>query len=201
MREKAFLNKIVFGYHSLFPRNQLHFLDESQVSYNIKFSQFIKQVTILKKHHNKNSFLITFDDGFQTDYIAARFLKDETIFFINVSNIGKHGFLNEAQIKEISDKHYIGSHSLSHCDLTKLTRSEIHKELYRSKVKLETLVNNEVDLLAFPYGKYNCTCLEVAQNVGYKYLFNTEIYNIDINNNKNRINRILINTCACRTVV
>jgi peptidoglycan/xylan/chitin deacetylase (PgdA/CDA1 family) len=68
----------------------------------------------------------------------------------------------------------IGSHTLTHPDLTKLTSKKIRQELSESKQRLESLLDNQVEDLALPHGALNDTVSQIAREVGYKRIYTLE---------------------------
>jgi peptidoglycan/xylan/chitin deacetylase (PgdA/CDA1 family) len=65
----------------------------------------------------------------------------------------------------------IGSHTVNHPRLTRLTPGELESELRGSKAALEDLVERSVELLSFPHGDWNEAVVEAARAAGYKRLF------------------------------
>jgi peptidoglycan/xylan/chitin deacetylase (PgdA/CDA1 family) len=63
----------------------------------------------------------------------------------------------------------IGSHTVSHADLTKLGTEEAFRELCRSKEELEGILGKPVDLVAFPYGANTEHLAELSRSAGYRF--------------------------------
>jgi peptidoglycan/xylan/chitin deacetylase (PgdA/CDA1 family) len=63
----------------------------------------------------------------------------------------------------------IGSHSVSHADLTKLGTEEAFRELCRSKEDLEGILGTTVDLVAYPYGTNTEHLAELSRSAGYRF--------------------------------
>lgn len=78
--------------------------------------------------------------------------------------------LTVAQIRELSDSGLccIGSHTVTHPRLDKLTPEEQKYEISTSKHKLETVVGKQVEHFAFPYGYYNAATVPIVAECGYK---------------------------------
>ena len=70
----------------------------------------------------------------------------------------------------------MGSHTLSHSDLTKRIEDEddqahmerIKKEIFRSKEIIDKKLSQDTTYLAFPYGNYNQRILHLCDQAGYK---------------------------------
>lgn len=133
---------------------------------------------------------VTFDDGFQC--ILENALPElerrniPAILFIPTGYLGKGpGFIqkddlrylneiiiNSEQLKYLSSKLVaIGSHTVTHPHLTHLSEENLSKEFIESKYKLENILNKKIELLAFPHGEYNQRVIDIAKQVGYKYVF------------------------------
>lgn len=78
--------------------------------------------------------------------------------------------LTVAQIRELSDSGLccIGSHTVTHPRLDKLTQEEQRYEISTSKNKLEAVVGKQVEHFAFPYGCYNSDTIPIVAECGYK---------------------------------
>lgn len=71
-------------------------------------------------------------------------------------------------VKKISDAgHEIGTHSNTHPHVNKLTSEENLEELKISTEKIEKITGNKTDLYRTPYGEYNNTVINVANENGY----------------------------------
>ncbi len=109
---------------------------------------------------------ITFDDGWEDNVTTAiPILKTSnlkaTYFFAtsylqNSPATGSASVSGPVAVKAIaSEGHQIGSHSVTHPDLTTLTSGQIQAELQNSKTYLESLVGTgKVTGFASPYGAY-----------------------------------------------
>ena len=68
----------------------------------------------------------------------------------------------------------IGSHSMTHCRLSNLSREELVYELSESKKQIETHLGKTVKYVSYPFGwttDVNETVFEVAKEVGYEMGF------------------------------
>lgn len=66
--------------------------------------------------------------------------------------------------------HEIGSHSLTHPDMTTLSADQICEELDETATKLQQLTGTSPVLFRAPYGAYNNTFMEIAQSKGYQVI-------------------------------
>ena len=68
-----------------------------------------------------------------------------------------------------STRAQIGSHGYLHYNLANVDTETAAQELVRSKSILESLVNTEVFMLAYPDGSYNDAVKNIAEQTGYRY--------------------------------
>lgn len=124
--------------------------------------------------------LITFDDGGSSaatvvaDLLAK--MKWRAHFFVTAGQIGKEGFMNTDQIRDLHRcGHVIGSHSyshpprMSHCD-----DKTLNYEWSRSVDILSDLLGERVDTASVPGGYYSKRVAESAAAAGIRILFNSE---------------------------
>jgi peptidoglycan/xylan/chitin deacetylase (PgdA/CDA1 family) len=139
----------------------------------------------------KQQVALTFDDGFRNVWehalaplAAHRFT---AIQFLVVNFIGRWNqwdirdgevrepLMDAAQVREwIRAGNRIGSHSLSHPDLTRLSMRDAREEIMTSKKKLEDLFGVGVEDFCYPYGNWNETLREVVLEAGYRTACSTD---------------------------
>ncbi len=74
-------------------------------------------------------------------------------------------------VKEIARRgHEIGSHSLTHPDMTTLSRDQILQELDQTAEKIQKLTGKSPELFRAPYGAYHNTLIETARSRGYQVI-------------------------------
>ena len=124
---------------------------------------------------NRARWMLTFDDGSASDYeIVFPLLCEAGIsatFFVVTNHIGKKGYLNWAQIKEMH-RHgmCIGSHSVSHRRLTKLDDEQVMEEFEYSKRMIEERICDEVLAFSYPFGTCDSRLHAIGFSAGYSYL-------------------------------
>lgn len=122
--------------------------------------------------------VLTFDDGYDDNYIYAKPILDKFgfkgTFFIISGKIGQAEYMNEDQIKELSKNHEIGSHSYSHPSMVRLSDYYLERELKNSKDDLQALTGQEVISFCYPAGKYDDKVVEKLEEYGYKIAVTTE---------------------------
>ncbi len=130
----------------------------------------------------ERSVVITIDDGYRSAYnIAYPILKRygfRAALFIYTNYVGiSKAAITWDQLREMKAKGFeVGSHTVSHCDLTKKGHGE-HDQAYLARVKKELLVSKKIIdrelrqntiYFAYPYSNYNERILHMTQKAGYK---------------------------------
>lgn len=157
----------------------------------VSAKKFQEQMDFLKKHHYKvipledliniikdnrplprKSVVITFDDGYLDNYINGfPILKKHNfsaIIFIIVEEIGLHGYMDLAQIKElIKNNISIGSHTLTHKYLPNASEEELMREIKYSKIVLESYLNQPVNIICYPTGGFTPKVQKFVKDAGY----------------------------------
>ncbi|MEK7096418.1 MAG: polysaccharide deacetylase family protein [Patescibacteria group bacterium] len=123
--------------------------------------------------------ILTFDDGYdnfyQNTYPELKKRGMVAVSFIIVNNIGKSNYMTEYQIKEINNNGIeIGSHTLSHPDLSVSNTTKQGTEIADSKFRLEQILGKTIDSICYPAGKYNTETINIVSSAGYKYAVTTK---------------------------
>ena len=135
--------------------------------------------------------VITFDDGYADNWQKALpVLKEFNIpatFFIATETIGQNLFywdqdnpdagrpLNSDELRQLAAETAlveIGSHTLTHPRLSKLSPEEQAKEIFKSKELLEAVINKPVLSFAYPFGdqdSFNQDTMSLVKKAGYRY--------------------------------
>jgi len=115
---------------------------------------------------------ITFDDGFEDNIGAAEILERYNYpfsIYMIASQIGKPGFLNANQLRELSKSKNctIGAHGLSHQPMGAMNSKNQSFELVSSKAILEDALGMQVDTMSLPHGSLNRRTQELGQRAGF----------------------------------
>ncbi len=138
-------------------------------------SEIVKSIVETGKEP-KRTVAITFDDGWQDNYeFALPILKRFGIpasFFITTAHLkdqaanGKR--MSRRQLKNLlKEGMEIGSHTINHPDLTKISKEEARSEICDSKSGIENLLGCSVDLFAYPGGAFNKNIAQIVKEAGY----------------------------------
>lgn len=121
----------------------------------------------------QKSVCITFDDGCETDLIAAAPALCEfhfrATFYITTGFMGRAGYLSRDQVKELSSLGFeLGCHSASHPYLTELDEAGLRREITQPKRELEDLLGRRVEHFSCPGGRFNHRVADFVRSAGYK---------------------------------
>ncbi len=147
--------------------------------HTIDFAQY--QAWLEKKASlPENPIIITFDDGYLSNYTYAypvikKYGMKSTIFVIT-SRMGENGTTyphftwEQAKIMQESGIVDIQSHTHTHQLMNRIAISDAIFELRISKYLIEKNMGKSVDYFAFPYGLYSQEVLSAARSAGYRII-------------------------------
>jgi peptidoglycan/xylan/chitin deacetylase (PgdA/CDA1 family) len=149
---------------------------------------------------NRPLLTLTFDDGILSQYSNGLPLLQKynlpATFYIISGMLGQEGYMTGAQVKSLYNVgEDIGSHSVTHPDLTTLRATQLTNELSRSQTSLQQLLGVPVKNFAPPYGlinnnvltqikKYYQTSRGIESGLNDKASFNPyniKVQDVDIN--------------------
>ncbi|MHA3069514.1 polysaccharide deacetylase family protein [Acinetobacter sp. ANC 3789] len=140
--------------------------------------------------HPEKTVAITFDDGYLDNLenaypILEKYQAKATIYVVvdrhdrdwstykkahhNSGELAREPKLSDQQIQFLahSGRVEIGSHTMTHANLDKLTDKECLQELVQSKQQLEQMIGQPVTSFAYPFGIYSQRDVELAKQAGY----------------------------------
>lgn len=119
--------------------------------------------------------IISLDDGWSCGYFAAfKSLKAHNLtatYFvypngINAGNPG--GYMSWDQLREMADAGMeIAAHTMSHPYLTQMPAEHAWQEISESKHVIEQRLGRPVFSLAYPFGDYNDSVIQMTERAGY----------------------------------
>ena len=153
----------------------------------ISMAEFLEFLSYRRSIPRK-AVVITMDDGYSSAYeIAFPILKRHgftATLFVYTDFVGtSRSALTWDQLRAMKSGGFeIGSHSLSHCDLTKKKEGEsdeayldrVRKELLLSKKILDDKLAQNTIYLAFPYGEFNQRLVALCHETGYRLGFSVK---------------------------
>ena len=193
-----------------------HRFDENKYpSTNIKMDVFKQQIEIIKnlrykfydpKNLEKNfhtpkiekKILITIDDAFTSFYTNAwPYLKKEKIpfiLFVSTQTVGKNGYMNWSQIKELEkeDFVYIGNHSHSHDYLVDMKNNDFIDDINISSLIFKKKLGYNPIFFSYPFGEYS-SFIKKYISKNFMFSFGQHSGVIDVNKNQYELPRFPIN--------
>jgi peptidoglycan/xylan/chitin deacetylase (PgdA/CDA1 family) len=124
------------------------------------------------------SVCITFDDGCETDLIAAAPVLREfglnATFYLTSGFLGTPGYLTANQVRELEAQGFeIGCHSMTHPYLSDLREPELTREIVDAKFQIEQIVGHPIEHFSCPGGRFDRRTLEMARRAGFRTVANS----------------------------
>ncbi len=134
---------------------------------------------------NRQRVVLTFDDGSRTvlrhslpvlarrKITAIQFLVADAIGGTNHWDVRSRGEASDALMDAsdvrdwLSAGQEIGSHTLTHANLTAIPESQAKEEITSSKKKLEDLFGVAIQHFCYPYGKWSRRVRDLVEGAGY----------------------------------
>lgn len=138
-------------------------------------------VTEALRYPAEPSLCITFDDGCETDLIAAAPVLREfgfnATFYLTAGFLGTPGYLNASQVRDLDAQGFqIGCHSMTHPYLSDLPEPELKREIVDAKLKIEEILGHTIEHFSCPGGRYNQRTLRMAQQAGFVTVTNSQFH-------------------------
>ena len=191
------------------------FNENKYPSTNIQMDIFEKQMEIIKEQNyefydpknfvkefekikENKKILITIDDAFKSFYTEAwPFLKEKKIpfiLFVSTEPIGKYGYMNWNEIKEIDNSEfgYIGHHSHTHEYLIDMSDKEFENDIETATKIFKNKLGYVPNIFSYPFGEYSLYMKKyISKN--FKIAFGQHSGIIDVNKDKFELPRFPIN--------
>jgi len=177
---------VVFGFHDLVPANRLHEVELGHRPYAVDPEDFRAYLIALQRNGRRvvpvgqligeltgGIASLTFDDGWESDYLYAfpvlREVRMRATFFVVPSLIGTPGYTSWQQLREmVAAGMEIGSHSLTHPFMHRLGPDELRHEFGESKRLIEDRLRQTVRTASLPRGWEPPQFEEVLRELGYR---------------------------------
>jgi len=179
---------IVLYYHSVPSQYKESFERQMRLLAEKKLAMDIAGIDELPK--SSDSIVVTFDDALQnfTENAVPILvgLKIPATVFVVADALGNwpgwgEGYYGEnerimskEQLIDLPALITVGSHTLTHPHLTRLSPESAATELKVSREKLESMLNRPVPLFSFPHGEYNEAIVRQCREAGYHRVFTTD---------------------------
>jgi peptidoglycan/xylan/chitin deacetylase (PgdA/CDA1 family) len=131
---------------------------------------------------------LTFDDGYLSQFkTALPLLKKRNLpatFYVITGNIDS--VLKKLILENVSNDYEIGSHTVTHPDLSRLESIDVYKELLDSKKYLQQYFGINSGLtMSYPYGRFNSPVIQITKKLylaarttdpGYNSIYSSNIF-------------------------
>jgi peptidoglycan/xylan/chitin deacetylase (PgdA/CDA1 family) len=119
-----------------------------------------------------NAVALTFDDGYEDAATAALPLLEQygypATFYIVTEFVGRPGYMSWDQIRLLHESGMeIGSHTLTHPDLTARDAEVAYNEIAESRAIIEEQIGAPVRSFSYPIGSYNGELAAQVREAGY----------------------------------
>ena len=180
-------------YHELeLPGRQLCQPEPGYVRYVLPLEMFRRQMAWLKDsrwqglnvtealhYPDEPGVCITFDDGSETDLIAAAPLLREfgfhATFYVTSGRLGMPGYLTAEQMRELDSEEFeIGCHSMTHPYLSDLSEPDLKREILDAKNQIEQILGHAIQHFSCPGGRYDQRTLAMARQAGFATVANSD---------------------------
>lgn len=146
---------------------------------------------------NRGLVSLTFDDGWETQYSAARPAMQQynfpATFYISTGFLGTPDYMTNAMVQTLKDEgNHIAAHTVTHPHLPTLTDQQLAIELGDSKSYLQTTFGTDANDFASPFGEVDARVMTFVKNYytthrgvlpGFNYKDDTfDIYDLKVQN-------------------
>tara|TARA_B100001996_G_scaffold380636_1_gene368431 strand:+ start:541 stop:1467 length:927 start_codon:yes stop_codon:yes gene_type:complete len=165
---------------------------------NITFLNPIDLKVEINKANKNKLILLTIDDGYTSFYKNAwPYLKSKKIpfiLFISTREVGKNGYMNWDQIREIDKSNIgvIGNHSHSHEYLIDLNNKEIEDDINKSIKIFQKELGYNPDYFSYPFGEFSLNFINIIKK-NFNFGFGQHSGVIDLSKDKFQLPRFPIN--------
>ena len=189
------MKPIILMYHSVAGDKPLDLYGVSKRCFYEQISWLIDQDyhfvaldTLVKSKKNgifgskRKQVILTFDDGYQDFFVHAlpilkQYRIPATVFLVtdmlgNISNWSSQNLeiplMTDTEVQQVKCQGIdLGSHTLSHVDLTTLGTEELVRQLVSSRLKLADFGETFFPF-SYPWGKYSTREIAALKDVGYE---------------------------------
>jgi peptidoglycan-N-acetylglucosamine deacetylase len=131
-----------------------------------------EKVEMLFPGGKTKALILSFDDGMVADRRLVKLMNEYGLigtFHLNSNKLGTKDYLTKEEIKVVYKGHEVSAHTVNHPNLTNISRAEVLYEVGEDRRELERLSGNLVRGMAYPFGNYNDSVIELIHSLGIEY--------------------------------
>jgi peptidoglycan/xylan/chitin deacetylase (PgdA/CDA1 family) len=131
-------------------------------------------------------FTCSIDDGHPLDLKTAELLDKHGIratFFVPIKNREGLQVMSREQLRQLSQRFEVGSHTYDHCYLRNLDVRRTYYQIAQGKSRLEDMIGGEVTGFCYPGGKYGDKDIALVRACGFRYARTTANLFLDTGRN------------------
>ena len=131
-----------------------------------------EKVEMLFPGGKTKALILSFDDGMVADKRLVKLMNEYGLigtFHLNSNKLGTKDYLTKEEIKVVYKGHEISAHTVNHPNLPDISRAEVLYEVGEDRRELERLSGNLVRGMAYPFGNYNDSVIEIINSLGIEY--------------------------------
>jgi len=179
---------IILYYHSIRPAHRMRFAN--QMDSLLRWTRPIEADHKGPLAKSGRFTAVTFDDGWAS-FIETALPELEkrqipSTMFIITQNLGgepawpgyvvdptfREPIMTLEQLRKLPQNLVtIGSHTLTHPTLTRISKAEATREITESRIELEKMLGRKISLFSFPHGAFNNDLVDVCRKAGYERVY------------------------------
>lgn len=154
-----------------------HVQEIHRMGYNTITVSELTKYMVGRKFFPEKTVVLTFDDGWKDNLVAAEILKEmqmSATFYVLSGTFDHHMYLNKEELVRLSRYRgvEIGAHTHTHfveweSDLSKLDYRIMIGEMILSKIMIERTIGKRVYTFSWPYGFTKPEALDVVADMGF----------------------------------
>jgi len=116
--------------------------------------------------------ILSFDDGMVADRRLVKLMNEYGLigtFHLNSNKLGTKDYLTKEEIKVVYKGHEVSAHTVNHPNLPDISKAEVLYEVGEDRRELERLSGDLVRGMAYPFGNYNDSVIELIHSLGIEY--------------------------------
>jgi peptidoglycan/xylan/chitin deacetylase (PgdA/CDA1 family) len=178
------MRSLILNYHKIYSvqkgKDSKYCVSADEFKWQMEQLSYSNLKNILPKdlnHSEANSFVLTFDDGYSSDFetvskILVEFNFKAAFFILSQSDALLQHAENYKEL--IRNGHQVASHGTNHESLKPKMKNELLDEFERSREQIKYSLGIETEDFSLPYGQFNPNTIISANSRGFKRVYGTQ---------------------------